>query len=93
MRFLQCFHGITELQGLEGTSGVTQPNLLLKQGHPEQAVEDHVQAGRLSFCAGLVSKGCAEVVAVVLVNVECWAGWQEQSWVRGVLCPVPSLPG
>ena len=30
---------------MEGTSGVTQPNPLLKQGHLQQAVEDLVQAG------------------------------------------------
>ena len=36
---------ITEWLGLEGTSGVTQSHPLLKQGHPEQAAQDRVQAG------------------------------------------------
>ena len=31
--------------GLAGPSGVTQPNPLPKQGHPEQAAQDLVQAG------------------------------------------------
>jgi len=31
--------------GLEGTSGVTQPNPLPKQRHPEQAAQHRVQAG------------------------------------------------
>jgi len=39
------FHRITEWLGLEGTSGIPQPNPLLKQGHQEQAAQDLVQAG------------------------------------------------
>jgi len=31
--------------GLAGTPGVTQPNPLPKQGHPEQAAQDYVQVG------------------------------------------------
>ena len=36
---------ITERWGLEGTSVVTQPNPLPKQGHSEQGAQHHVQAG------------------------------------------------
>jgi len=38
-------HRITECLGLEGTLGIIQSNPLLKQGHPEQAAQDPVQAG------------------------------------------------
>jgi len=39
-------HRITECSGLAGTSvGQPSPTLLLKQGHPEQAAQDLVQAG------------------------------------------------
>ena len=39
-------HRITEWSGLAGTSvGHPVPTLLLKQGHPEQAAQDLVQAG------------------------------------------------
>ena len=41
-------HRITESQNIWGWKGplwVTQPNPLPKQGHPEQAAEDLVQAG------------------------------------------------
>jgi len=38
-------HRIAECLGLEGTSGVTQPNPLNKQGHPEQAAQHRVQPG------------------------------------------------
>jgi len=41
-------HRITESQNIQGWKGplwVTQPNPLPKQGHPEQAAQDCVQAG------------------------------------------------
>jgi len=39
---------VTESQNIQGWKGplwVTQPNPLLKQGHPQQAAQHHVQAG------------------------------------------------
>jgi len=39
---------MTESQNFRGWKGplwVTQPNPLLKQGHPEQAAQDRIQAG------------------------------------------------
>ena len=38
-------HRIPAWQGLAGTSVVTQPNPLPKQGHPAQAAQHRVQAG------------------------------------------------
>jgi len=45
---LQPSPGLTESQNVQGWKGplwVTQPNPLPKQGHPEQAAQDRVQAG------------------------------------------------
>ena len=39
------YHRIPAWQGLEGTFGITQPNPLPKQGHPEQAAQHRGQAG------------------------------------------------
>ena len=44
----KVFAGITESQNGRGWKGplwVTQPNPLPKQGHPQQAAQDHIQGG------------------------------------------------
>jgi len=81
--------------GLAGTSGVTQPNPLLKQGHPEQAAQARVQAGHeylqrrrhsLPGVLVLAAAGNKSAMWPPLPLLGCGGEWKEtgRNWWVGI---------